>query len=177
MSTATLTPEMTMAEILERFPGARRALFQRYHIGGCSSCGFEPEQTLRTVLANHAVADADGAVKTILDFAELDRRMQIAPKDVKAMLAKSPKPRLLDVRSYEEYDIARIEGAELLTQELVAELRALPKDTPLVFVCHHGIRSLDAAAWFIGHGFTNVRSMTGGIDAWSAEVDPAVARY
>jgi rhodanese-related sulfurtransferase len=47
----------------------------------------------------------------------------------------------------------------------------------VVFVCHHGVRSLDAAAFFAGHGFQNVRSMNGGIDAWSLEVDPELPRY
>ena len=52
-----------------------------------------------------------------------------------------------------------------------------PQDTPIVFDCHHGQRSLDAASYFAGHGFTEVRSMTGGIDAWAVEVDPSVPRY
>ncbi|HKB14425.1 MAG TPA: rhodanese-like domain-containing protein, partial [Planctomycetota bacterium] len=77
----------------------------------------------------------------------------------------------------EEHDLARIEGATLLSGENIDEIRALPKDTPIVFHCHHGMRSLDAAAYFAGHGFTVVRSMSGGIDAWSREVDPTVPRY
>ena len=52
-----------------------------------------------------------------------------------------------------------------------------PKHTPIVFCCHLGQRSLDAASYFAGHGFTEVRSMTGGLDAWSTEVDPSVPRY
>ena len=53
----------------------------------------------------------------------------------------------------------------------------LPKSTPIFFYCHLGQRSLDAASYFAGHGFKNVRSMTGGIDAWSLEVDSSVPRY
>jgi rhodanese-related sulfurtransferase len=177
MTTATdLHPDMTMAEILDKFPGARRALFQRYHIGGCSSCGFQPTDTLRTVLANHQVNDPTEAVTTIKKFDEMDRRLQIQPKEV-ATLKTRGAMRLIDVRSYEEHDYARIEGSELLTEDLVAELKALPKDTAMVFLCHHGMRSLDAAAYFAGHGFTNVRSMAGGIHAWSAQVDAAVPQY
>ena len=56
-------------------------------------------------------------------------------------------------------------------------LSTWPKEREFVFVCHHGIRSLDAAAFFIGHGFERVRSLTGGIDAWSVEVDQALPRY
>ena len=170
-------PEMTMAEILEKFPGARRALFQRYHIGGCSSCGFQPTDTLRRVLANHNVADVESAVGVIKQFDEMDRKLQIAPKEVVELRTKNPKVRLIDVRSPEEHNFARIEGGELLTQDLVGQLMALPKDSPLVFFCHHGMRSLDAAAYFVGHGFSDVRSMAGGIHAWSEQVDPRVLKY
>jgi Rhodanese-like domain len=52
-----------------------------------------------------------------------------------------------------------------------------PKDTPVVFHCHHGQRSLDAASYLAGHGFKNARSLTGGIEAWSIEVDASVPRY
>jgi rhodanese-related sulfurtransferase len=52
-----------------------------------------------------------------------------------------------------------------------------PKEREVIFVCHHGIRSLDAAAFFAGHGFQNVRSMAGGIDSWSLRVDPGLPRY
>ena len=82
MTTATLNLEMTMSDIMERFPGARRALFQKYHIGGCSSCGFQPTDSLGTVLAKHHVEDTDTALQTILDFDAMDRRMQIQPKEV-----------------------------------------------------------------------------------------------
>ena len=53
----------------------------------------------------------------------------------------------------------------------------LVQHRPIVFYCHVGARSLDAAAYYAGHGFKNVRSMTGGIDAWSSEVDESVPRY
>ena len=52
-----------------------------------------------------------------------------------------------------------------------------PKHTPVGFFCHHGQRSLDAASYYAGHGCTEVRSMAGGLDPWSAEVDPSVSRY
>jgi len=46
-----------------------------------------------------------------------------------------------------------------------------------VFVCHHGMRSASVAAYFAEHGYTNIANLTGGIDAWSCDVDPAVPRY
>ena len=73
--------------------------------------------------------------------------------------------------------MARIHGATLNTEALAQEMMRLPKDTSIVFHCHLGQRSLDAASYFVGHGFKNVRSMTGGIDAWSSEVDASIPRY
>jgi predicted sulfurtransferase len=52
-----------------------------------------------------------------------------------------------------------------------------PKQTPMVLYCHTGRRSIDAASFLAGHGFTNVRSMTGGLEAWSCQVDSSVPRY
>jgi len=63
---------------------------------------------------------------------------------------------------------------QALAQEIVT---TWPKDTVIVTVCHHGMRSLDAAAYFRGHGLKDVQSMRGGIDAWSLTVDSSVPRY
>jgi len=72
----------------------------------------------------------------------------------------------------------RIPQAQHFTQELLQTIMAeWPKDDLLVLVDHQGARGLDAAAYFAGHGFTNVRSLRGGIDAWSLEVNPALPRY
>jgi rhodanese-related sulfurtransferase len=65
-----------------------------------------------------------------------------------------------------------------MTQELVQQVFGLPdKNTPIVLYDHTGSRALDAVAYFIGHGFTNARCLTGGIDAYSQEVDPTLPRY
>ena len=66
----------------------------------------------------------------------------------------------------------------LATQDLVEEMMASwPKDAPIVTYCHKGMRSLEAASYLIGHGFTNVRTLRGGVDAWSEEIDSSIARY
>ena len=59
MPEATLTPDMTMEAILQVFPSAQRALFQRYHVGGCSSCAFQPGDTLGEVCRDHNLLDRD----------------------------------------------------------------------------------------------------------------------
>lgn len=84
---------------------------------------------------------------------------------------------LFDVRTRAERERARIEGAILLDDEGEAALAALPKDTTLVFQCHHGIRSRAAAEQALLRGFTRVWNLTGGIEAWSREVDARVPRY
>lgn len=85
--------------------------------------------------------------------------------------------RLYDTRPAEDREKARIEQAEPLTKETMAEIAKLPKDTPLVFHCHHGSSSIASAQHFRKQGFTNVYNLTGGIDAWSQQVDSSVPRY
>jgi monothiol glutaredoxin len=81
------------------------------------------------------------------------------------------------VRTEKERATAKIEGVPQLDDKTMAEVENLPKDTPLAFHCHHGGRSRAAAEHFLKLGFTNVYNMTGGIDAWSRDVDPKVPRY
>lgn len=101
---------------------------------------------------------------------------QIGPRDVKARLAAGP-VHLFDVRTPQEREIARIEPSVLLDERARETILALGRDTPLVFYCHHGVRSHAAAEFFLRQGFKNVASMAGGIEAWSNEVDASVPRY
>ncbi len=72
----------------------------------------------------------------------------------------------------------KLDGSLHATQDLTQEMMSSwPKDTPIVTYCHHGIRSLEAASYLIGHGFTNVLSLAGGIDAWVEEIDSSLRRY
>ncbi len=102
---------------------------------------------------------------------------QIQPGAVKAMLDGGDAFRLIDVRSDSELAAARIAGATQLTRDVEQEILAMDRGTTLVFVCHHGMRSQQAAEHFRGQGFTDVRNLVGGIDAWSQQVDPSVPRY
>jgi len=103
--------------------------------------------------------------------------VEISTQDVQQAL-RSNAIRLIDVRGEDEWNTARIEGATLVSQKLVEEMTASwEKDTPVVFYCHSGVRSLSAVHFFVQKGFTNVKSMAGGIDAWSLTVDPDVPRY
>lgn len=84
---------------------------------------------------------------------------------------------LLDVRTREERKVAKLEGARRLDEDLVSDLLDMDRDTQLIFICHHGIRSKTAAEQFLAQGFKNVFNVEGGMEAWSQEVDPDVPRY
>lgn len=85
---------------------------------------------------------------------------------------------LVDVRPPEEREIAAVAVAySALEGGGLERLLALPKDTPLAFLCHHGGRSAQAASYFAQQGFTDVYNVVGGIEAWSLTVDPAIPRY
>jgi monothiol glutaredoxin len=100
----------------------------------------------------------------------------IAPAELAARL-RAGEVHLYDVRTPREREIARIEPSTLLDEAAQTEILALPRDTPLVFYCHHGVRSHAAADHFLQQGFRRVASLQGGIEAWSEQVDAAVPRY
>ena len=167
-----------MQEVLAEFPGAQRALFRRYHIGGCSSCGFQPEETLAALCARNANLNVDEVMAHIRESHEADVKMQIAPAELADAKKRDPNLRVVDIRTREEHEAAHIDGAVLFSQDLMQEiLGRWKRDEPLIIVDHQGKKSMDAAAYFAGHGFRNVRALRGGIDAWSREVDPKVPRY
>lgn len=105
---------------------------------------------------------------------------QIGPTELAARMAAQMavgELHLYDVRSPQEREIARIAGSTLLDPAVRDQILGLPRDTPLVFHCHHGGRSQQAAEYFLDQGFTRVANLRGGIEAWSVEVDPQVPRY
>jgi rhodanese-related sulfurtransferase len=176
--TATLSPDSTMQELLQVLPGAQRALFRLHHIGGCSSCGFRPEETIAEVCARNENLDPVAVLAQVEEACAEDARMLIEPKDAATALAEDPATRLLDIRTREEFDAVRIPQAQHFAQELLQTIMTeWPKDALIILIDHQGARSLDAAAYFAGHGFTNIRGLRGGIDAWSLEVDPNLPRY
>jgi rhodanese-related sulfurtransferase len=177
-STETINPQITMGELLAQYPGAQRALFRRYHIGGCSSCGFASTETLAGVCARNDQLEVEEVIDHILASDAEDRAMQIEPRELSSRLTNNGTLRLLDIRTREEFDAVKLPGAHLFTQESMQEILAQwPRTDLLVIYDHQGTRSLDAAAYFQGQGFENVKSLRGGIDAWSREVDSSLPRY
>lgn len=87
--------------------------------------------------------------------------------------------RLIDVREPFELQLGHLEDAESIPMRSIpANLGMLEDDDrPIVVMCHHGVRSLQVVCWLREQGVENCTSMTGGIDRWSLEIDPAVPRY
>jgi len=185
--------DTTMGEILSVYPSAKLGLFRRYHVGGCAACGYQPADTLAEVMREHNIADPlDAVIVCIRDSADVDVGLQILPAvvaatlqpeddsmlmvlqspDVAAALQRGETLPLIDVRSPEEWEMLHIPGAQLLTVELKFEaLESWPKDIPIIFYSNTGRHSLEVASYFVAYGFTYVRSMAGGIEAWSGELE------
>ena len=134
----------------------------------CPVCGIHP--TVTSLIDYEAFCGEVGRGKG--DGAE------ISAQELQRERGRKPNLVLLDVREPREAQIARIEGAWLIPlRELPRRLAELPGHAEIVTHCHHGQRSLQAREILKGAGFANVRSLAGGIDAWSREVDTDVPRY
>lgn len=177
-SPTSITATTPMRDVLEQFPGAQRALFARYHIGGCQSCGFQPTESVADVCARNENLPVDEVINHIVDSHTEDARILLPPEQLKELLGGATPPRLVDLRTREEYEAVKISGAILFSQDLLSTIFAdWPKDDLVVFYDHTGTRSLDAAAYLIGHGYTEIKCLEGGIDAYAEKADPSLARY
>ncbi len=100
------------------------------------------------------------------------------PTQVKQLLDAGRPLVLLDVRENEEVAIARIPGSVHIPMgDIPGRLHELDPDADMVVYCHHGMRSANVIAFLRQHEFRNLANLTGGIEAWSASVDPALPRY
>jgi rhodanese-related sulfurtransferase len=102
----------------------------------------------------------------------------ITVQELKQKLDSGEKITLIDVREPWEYNIAKIEGARLIPlATLGSEYKTLDPQAEIVIHCHMGMRSMDATQFLLQQGFRNVKNLTGGINAWSMQVDPSVPKY
>ena len=102
----------------------------------------------------------------------------ITPKEFDERTKEGVDLLLVDVREPEEYELARVEGARLLPLSLFNEWTpSLDPERETVFICHHGVRSAQVCAFLARQGFEKIYNLAGGIDRWSAEVDPSIPRY
>lgn len=104
----------------------------------------------------------------------------VTASELAGLLRLPDAPRLLDVREPEEFQIASLPGARLVPLgQIPARIEQIAdwKNEEIVVYCHHGIRSMHAIDFLSHAGFTNLANLSGGIDAWSREVDPKTPRY
>jgi rhodanese-related sulfurtransferase len=104
--------------------------------------------------------------------------VSITVQELKQKLDRGEKLVLIDVREPWEYNIAKISGAQLIPLgTLASEYKKLDSSAEIVMHCHMGMRSMDATQFLLQQGFKNVKNLTGGINAWSQQIDPSVPRY
>jgi rhodanese-related sulfurtransferase len=173
VSKEMIQAEWPMRDILERLPGARRALFAKYHLGGCQSCAFSESESL-VDLCRRSQLDEGEVLAHLLASHEHDLAMWIEPMEAAARRGEF---RWIDLRTREEFEAVVLTGAELFTQELQQALFSQKPEQPILLFDHTGRSVLDQVAWFRGHGLNQTYALKGGIDAWSREVDPHVRRY
>lgn len=102
----------------------------------------------------------------------------ISPKELKISLDRGDKLVLVDVREEWEYSLAKLDGSILIPLGILPQsLARLNRDSEIIAICHHGMRSADATNFLLQQGFQNVKNLVGGIDAWSTQVDGTVPRY
>jgi sulfur-carrier protein adenylyltransferase/sulfurtransferase len=152
---------------------ARRMQFRELALAKdpeCPVCGTHP--TVTELIDYEAFCGmGDGGVGT-------GDGVEVAPAELKREWSANPNLVVIDVREPHEYEIARIDGARLIPlSELPGRLGEIDGRAEIVTHCHHGLRSLRALELLKGAGFSRVRSLQGGIDAWSVDVDPEVPRY
>jgi len=142
-----------------------------------------------TLLIDRATAKV--AEGTVIDFerqglrsgfvisnpAEPKPVQQLSPEQLKAMIDGGEDIVIYDVRTPKERETAHIAGTILLDPAAAQALESQDRSTRLVFHCHHGMRSQQAAEYYQGQGFAEVYNLAGGIDAWSQQVDGGVPRY
>jgi adenylyltransferase/sulfurtransferase len=135
----------------------------------CPSCG------TRTITAPVAYDDVACDVPT----PARPMLVESDPETVRALLAsKGDAVFLLDVREPHEWAIAHIAGASLVPLRTIpARVQDIPRDRTVVVYCHHGMRSRMAGEYLVDQGYGDVVNLAGGIDAWSATVDPSLPRY
>lgn len=144
----------------------------------CPACGENPSVT--ELIDYEAFCGGGAAEAQFQEDLPEDGIVQLDAPSAVRMLQQEDAPVLVDVRTDMEWQIARIAGAKLMPlQEFGARWRELEglQDKPIILQCHHGMRSYQAAMFLREKGFRSLFNLVGGIDAWSVQVDPEIARY
>ena len=170
-----LSDEIIRQEIKDfsNWPTISQLYINREFIGGCD--------IVEELSSNGELADVlkqaypERKFNTPKPTAEVQ---EISPTEASEMLKQNPSIKFLDVRTTEERDIACIENSLMLDDQLAQEiLDSWNKESPMMLICHNGVRSLQAGQYFTSQGFQQVYHVSDGIDGWSVNFDPSVTRY
>lgn len=171
----TITENSSLQEIAIHYPHVFEFVERRY---GLKVDSGEKALTLREFSEKFTLPPAQILFMEIQMALRTQGVRTISPKEAKHAIDHQKLLRVLDVREDWEMKLCKIPRSEPLTPQLLDEiLTHLPKETPILLYCHFGIRSLDAATFLADRGFTNLCTLSGGIDAWALEVDPKIPRY
>lgn len=140
-------------------------------LGSCPVCGEHP--------SIHALIDYEEfcGVKPVPQEGQNHQSNKISVRELKQRLDNGDKLTLLDVREPFEYDIVHLEAKLIPLRTLPGKLSELNPRDEIVVYCHTGVRSRSAVEFLESNGFSNVRNLTGGIEAWAREIDPTMVRY
>jgi rhodanese-related sulfurtransferase len=169
-----ITDRTTLDELLIHYPAFSHFMMERFGID------LRFENALLPLHRFITLWDLPPAQILFMEF-QLTQRTQvraIPPAALKEKMQSNPGLVLLDAREPWELEHGKLPGAKPLNQELLNELMThLPRTTPVAVYCHYGIRSMDAAIFLADQGFEKVVALSGGLEAWSEQVDPTFPRY
>ena len=138
----------------------------------CPLCGEAP------AISGIDVRNYDGSCAPVPAADPRAAPLEIEVEEARALLAADPGAVLLDVREDHELEICRVDGARWMPmREIPGKLDELPRDRPILALCHVGVRSLQVTRFLRANGFDRASNVAGGIDAWAARLDPALPRY
>lgn len=145
----------------------------------CPCCGERPTITaLEPARYGATPCLFTGDNKAVSTFLMQNPPLEISVEDAAAWLKSADAPLLLDVREDDEVAHCRIAGSVHIPMQMVpAKIAELPADKAILVQCHHGGRSLRVTQYLRANGFARVTNLKGGIDRWSAVIDPTVPRY
>lgn len=175
---STFHLQSTMRDVETLYPFSRSVLHAKFHVGGCATCGYEPGETIAQVAEKHG-KDATAMVAALNEGVAGMQSSEITPARLKSLLEDKADVVLVDVREDWEHAICNLGDAAVLLNEASMEkvlVRAQSAEH-VVFYCHHGVRSLNAALYFRENGLPKALSLRGGIDLYSREVAPHLPRY
>ena len=173
-----LTSQMKSVE--RKYPYIKTFLHSKFHIGGCKTCAYDDEESIQEVALKFKLTP-EVLLDAILSYEDDSYSIEISPEGLSCLMKKNKngaKYLILDVREEWEFQLVSLENSKLLEKEsLEAVFDYAKNNEQIIFVCHHGVRSLNAAMHYREHGLKNVLSLKGGIEEYRKQVNPSLKMY